>query len=156
MCLLYDFNCRLYSKKPYQLTIALNKCTCIIFRSGQGRIMGKSCYVNAMTQLQTLLDVLQFTFIQSPLLVTQTIVFQLDIQYTPVNLLFISTKVNDIVNVKFEYEIFPALSLHYWKPLHVNVFANGKVVVLGKNSSAALENIRDWLINVITTQYVLD
>ena len=110
--------------------------------------MGKACHENAIAYLHSLLHLFNCSLISPPLRVSQTIVFQVDPLYTPINLLYISKLAQDSC-VRFEYEIFPALSLHFWKPLHVNVFASGKVVVLGKNATSMLVSIHDYLIHVI-------
>jgi len=78
-------------------------------------------------------------------LVSQTYVFKLDANVCPVNLHHIAKLYKNDVNVRFECELFPALSLHYWRPVHVNVFSNGKVVVLGNNSRDLLSSIYNWL-----------
>ena len=144
----HNLKCRSYNKKPPQLTVWFKKCTFVIFRSGKCRIMGNVCIEKAIPYLHTLLHILDCRLISPPLLVSQTIVFQLDPQYTPINLLYISNRVQDS-NVRFEYECFPALSLHFWKPLHVNVFATGKVVVLGNNATNMLVTIYKYLIDTI-------
>lgn len=76
--------------------------------------------------------------------VSQTITFQMDKSLLPINLYNFVNNINNI-NVIFNPEIFPAVSIHYWKPTHVNLFTSGKVVVLGKDSVKLSYDIYEWL-----------
>lgn len=77
--------------------------------------------------------------------VSETVVFQLDSLHLPINLYKFSHEYKKDNRILFEPELFPSLSLHYWKPLHVNVFSTGKVIILGFNASHFVSTIRDWI-----------
>ena len=78
-------------------------------------------------------------------LVSQTYTFLLDNCVLPANLNVLAYAFKNDPNVTFEPEIFPALSIHYWKPIHVNVFSTGKVIVLGRDAYFYLTEIYDWI-----------
>lgn len=133
--------CISYSvRKPHQIVIRFNSCTFLLFSSGTCRIMGKASINIADANLNYIVDLLH-TFIILPLsCVTQTVVFKLNVAH--INL---HKAVNIIPNSMFEAELFPSLVLNHFKPLHVNVFATGKVVVLGKNALCMKSEIENWL-----------
>lgn len=116
----------------------------ILFASGQCRVMGKITYDDACCFIQNIHYI--YSDISNVLhLVSQTVVFKLEDNLCPVNLYHLISEYNNDVNVRFEGEIFPAISLHYWNPVHVNLFASGKVVILGKNALVLKETIHDWI-----------
>lgn len=87
-----------------------------------------------------------YSSIESPLQhVTETVVFNLDSLHVPINLYKFASEFCNDNRIQFEPELFPALCLQLWKPLHVNVFTSGKVIILGKNASDSFCKIRDWL-----------
>lgn len=123
----------------------MKSCTVLLFSTGQFRIMGKASSNRALKVVEQLKPI--YSDINTPLyLVSQTISFQLDTCICPINLYEIAHIFTDDRNITFEAELFPALCLHYWKPLHVNTFSNGKVVILGKNAIDIKHNVEEWII----------
>jgi len=107
-------------------------------------MMGKLSFETAVSTIDSLSDI--YLFIDEPLhLVSQTVVFNLDKVYIPPNLYKIAHELNTDRNVLYEPEIFPALSLYHFKPIHINVFTSGKVVVLGKDALQSAHHIKNWL-----------
>lgn len=93
----------------------------IIFRSGKCRIMG--CR-EPLTNLNSIPFKLQITRIMS---VTATFTTPL-----PVNLFKLGMYCyREKIKYMYEPELFPALRLATFNPLCVNVFASGKVMILG-------------------------
>ena len=69
----------------------------------------------------------------------------MDKSLTPINLYYVANHFKHDTNVSFNPEVFPALSLHYWNPIHVNIFSTGKIIVLGNNSINLLTEIYEWI-----------
>ena len=102
--------------------------------------MGKDDFTTVCFLLNNIIKCID-TYIITPLtLSTQTICFQLDIEH--INL---HNAAKHIPQSMYTAELFPALSINVWYPLHVNVFASGKVVVLGKGSLRMKSTIEEWL-----------
>jgi len=135
---------KLTKTKPIQIIIRLHACTILLFRYGQFRIMG---HVN-FNVVKFLTNILQpiYKCIQIPIsYVSETVVFQLDKCLIPVNLYHMNFAFKNDYNIQFEPELFPALTIHYWKPIHVNLFSSGKVIVLGKDAMTKCTEIYEWL-----------
>lgn len=106
--------------------------------------MGKTNLTDASHFIENLTHI--YCSIITPIhLVSQTVTFQLASCMVPVNLYKIARYCNEDRNVLFEPELFPAINLLHWKPLHVNLFANGKVIILGRNALDYVETIDDWI-----------
>ena len=126
--------------KPHQVVIKLPNCTFLLFSTGAFRFMGKGNFNTVQYYLTNILEHLS-TYIIAPLSCsTQTISFQLNT--TQINL---HQFVKRVPHCLFEVELFPAVTIDVWYPLHVNVFATGKVVVLGKNALCKKCEIENWL-----------
>lgn len=102
--------------------------------------MGKASVKYATHIFHFLVSLLD-SYIITPLsLVSQTAVFKLNVVH------FNLHKFVDIIpNTMFEAELFPSLVINHFKPLHVNVFATGKVVVLGKDALRRIPEIETYL-----------
>lgn len=105
--------------------------------------MGKVTYSYACTLLDHITSILNSIIVVPLILITETIVFNLRM-HTPLNLHLLVRKIK---HSTFETELFPALSIDLWKPIHVNVFSTGKVIVLGKDSSTMKVEIENWLLD---------
>jgi TATA-box binding protein (TBP) (component of TFIID and TFIIIB) len=116
--------------KPSQLVIKDEKGTIIFFRNGKMRIMG--C-----------IDELDATF----LAYKYTMMLDDDYNFQPVYLQSMTVRVTFNGNVRinlvkfaressslplqFEPELFPAVLLKKYKPISVNVFSSGKIIMCG-------------------------
>ena len=109
-------------QSPQSLTYKSNDGeTLLVFASGKCRVMGCKKHISHPTNMFPI--PIQITHIQS---VTAT----LDLGYT-LNLYALAKQIG-MKRCIFEPEIFPALRLtRDFAPLCVNVFASGKVVILG-------------------------
>lgn len=137
-------NIRLCKCKPKQLILRMETFSILIFTTGQCRLMGRI----SLEQAQSVIKSLSFIYhtIITPLQqVSQTVVLQMPSKYVPINLYKLANDFKHDINIQFEPELFPSLSLHYWKPLHVNVFSTGKVIILGCNASNFVKTIYEWL-----------
>jgi len=121
-----------------------DKCaTMIIFPSGKCRVMGikkpLTCYMNLPLKVEKLK-------IQS---ITITTNFHSDI-----NLIKLA-KVLPPRSFWFEPEIFPALRLLCFNPLCVNIFASGKVVIMGLKHISKHDTIVRKVLRTINNAYIL-
>lgn len=137
-------NITLLKKLPLQIIIRFEKGTLLLFSGGQFRFMGKISH-NFTIDIIKHINYIYSDVIMPPYLVSQTVVFKVLDECCPLNLHHIASIFKDDKYVRFENELFPALSLYYWKPVHVNVFSTGKVVVLGKDAVKLLSYIDTWL-----------
>ena len=127
---------------PMQIVIKFVHTTFLLFNSGKCRFMGKSDLNTVSIILDNIVKCLD-TSISIPLTIsTQTVSFQLDVVH-----LNLHNIAKCIPNCMFEAELFPALTIDLWKPLHVNVFASGKVIILGKDSVHMKPVIEEWLLS---------
>ena len=110
--------------------------------------MGKCDIYEANAYLYDIADMLDIVVTSELCNVSNTIVFNV---HEPLNIYRIAHLYNDCKSVSYEPELFHALSLHYWQNCFVNVFASGKVVVLGKNSIIYINDIIDWITDNICT-----
>lgn len=137
-------NC-IYTKTiPMQIILKFPTCTMLLFNSGNLRIMGKASYANASFILSCI------SFIYSDITtslscVSQTVVFQVPTLLCPIPLYTFKNAFPNELAVQYEPELFTALSIKYWKPIHVNLFSTGKVVVLGKDALKYKSDIDEWL-----------
>ena len=126
--------------RPRQVVIKFDNCTFLLFGTGVFRFMGKADYFTVSNLLDDIIKNLD-TYVITPLSVsTQTIAFKLNVH--ELNLHVIA---QTVPNISFEAELFPAISLNFWYPLHVNVFSSGKVVVLGKDALQKKCEIEEWI-----------
>lgn len=141
--LFYD-NTVYSGKRPQQLIIKQKTCTVLIFGSGKVRIMGRACIEEAQCIFDNLICILDVSVIESLYKVSETVVLNLN----KTNINFYKS-ISHLQPCTLELELFPALSLERWKPLHVNLFSTGKVVILGREAMNKKDEIRDWLMNNI-------
>ena len=116
-------------KTPYQLVIKDVKGTLMLFASGKFRTMG------CIDELEA--SFLPFVYLQKlspepfthlPALTLQSYTLKYDLGFR-VNLKKLS--VVEGLSCVYEPELFPALRLKDFKPLSVNIFTTGKVMVCG-------------------------
>lgn len=132
---------KLFEYKPKQLVIRTkNKFTCIIFSSGSIRFMG-NCNLDSCNEFLKFIDFLYTDIITPIFKVSETIYIN---TYKHINLhIFAKNHCSKLIT--FEPELFSAISIHKWNPIHVNIFHNGKIIVLGKNASLFVSEIVDYV-----------
>lgn len=141
-------NIKLTTTLPFQIVIRIESCTLLLFSSGQFRIMGR---VSDPNSILACIDFI-YSDIHTPIqLVSQTLAFI--ISYSSINLHSTKRILSHDPNILFEPELFCALCLNHWKPVHVNVFSTGKVVILGKYSMKYADEISKWIqCNILSIQ----
>lgn len=130
----FKFNCG----KPRQYVVKCPNCTLVIFQTGNCRIMGCKTEIN----FKKLPYKIQNLGIQS---VTVT-----DNLHRSVHLYKLKEKLG--IEAMFEPELFPGLRYEKYNPLCVNVFASGKIVILGLKTIKfhnIVEEIKSNLIKAI-------
>ena len=121
--------------KPSQVVDKSGKYTIIFFRSGNCRIMGCKKPLEKYD--------LQYD-IENIRMQSLSVVVNLGIT---INLY----KLSKLTRCWFEPELFPALRLNKYDPICVNVFASGKVVILGLKNL----NYKGYVDNIISDLYNL-
>ena len=115
-------NSKLYNNRPCMLLLKDVDGTLMIFASGKFRIMGMVDELEAAFKVIDVFSKLGYGF---PAIKLQTMTVKFRI--TPVNLYVLSK----LIESQLELEIFPALLIKKYKPISVNVFASGAVVICG-------------------------
>ena len=119
-------------KKPRQCVKKCKDYSIIIFQSGKCRIMG--------CKKPLIESTLPFKITNIRL---QSITVTANLNRT-VNLYRLAERMKSM----FEPELFPALRCLDFNPLCVNVFASGKVVILGIRTFDYKENVNNILLNI--------
>lgn len=143
-CLLQVFfdSLKFCNHRPKQIVIRIKKnFTCLIFTSGQVRFMG-NCDLVSCNEIINFIDFI-YSDVLTPLhKVSETVLVNLN---TSINLHEFVGKFYCNNYIKFEPEIFPAVSLYFWSPIHVNLFYNGKIIILGNNASTFVSEIINFI-----------
>ena len=109
--------------------------------------MGKCTYNDCLVLFNTVASYISSKIITPLYVVSRTLVSQVPLQFCPLNLQILIKQFDNNINVQFEPELFPALSLKIWPGCHVNIFSTGKIIVLGKNSTVHKDSIYTWIMN---------
>lgn len=107
--------------------------------------MGKTDYDSASSIFINVANALNVIIVHNLVNVSNTIITQAPTVFCPLNLYSIALKYGDYSNVRYEPELFHSLSLHIWENCHVNIFASGKIVLLGRNSKSCINDVLQWL-----------
>ena len=109
--------------KPYQLVVKDNKGTLVIFSNGKFRVMGCIDELEASFLAFAHVEKLGANF---PIITLQSHTLRADVGF-PINLFTLSRNVACV----YEPELFPSLRLKEYKPICVNIFNTGKIMVCG-------------------------
>ena len=118
---------------PRQLIIKDEECTILLFPSGKFRVMG--CCDEMEAALLLYKYAAYFTY-ELPETSLQSMSFKIDFK-TPVNLY----KLSNLVRSRLELELFSGLMIDHYLPVSVNVFANGKMMVMGVRDKDIIHKI---------------
>lgn len=124
---LYELNANLPNSKfhkhrPCMVVLKEDGATIMIFASGKFRIMGMIDEVDSAFKVCSVFSKLGYGF-PSIKIQTMTVTFRIK----SVNLFDLAK----LIESQLELEIFPALMIKKYKPISVNVFASGAVVICG-------------------------
>jgi TATA-box binding protein (TBP) (component of TFIID and TFIIIB) len=115
-------NSKHYTHKPVMVLLKEDGATMMIFGSGKFRIMGMVDELDATFKVISVFSKIGYGF---PVIKLQTMTVKFRIK--PVNLTFLSK----LIESQLELELFPALLIKKYKPISVNVFSSGAVVICG-------------------------
>src|SRR3981189_289507 len=134
-----------HQKQPEQLVIKFDDgCTMLIFKSGKFRIMGGK--IDELTAHCNIISVTCKHHNNIPEIILQTMTLVYSYSH-PIKLAKLST----LIKCYFNTECFPAVQITKFKPIHVNVFASGKVIICGIKDVEDAKNIKnelDSLVNI--------
>ena len=122
-------------KPPEQLIIKFfDGSTMLVFKTGKFRIMGGK-WIN---DLDAHFNIFRVTLLcdDIPIIKLQTMTAVIQLPHK-VNLALLADNVESYYNA----ESFPAVHVETYKPLNVNVFASGKVVIMGLKQESIVQNI---------------
>jgi TATA-box binding protein (TBP) (component of TFIID and TFIIIB) len=121
---------KLYVGRPTQLKIKCsNNIVCLLFSKGAIRIMGKGINLCDATSI-LFTEILPLFTNARPMLEVQTMTF---VGYTgfEVNLKKFANDFDNELQTFYNFEIFSALRINKFKPISVNLFSSGKIVLCG-------------------------
>ena len=126
--------------KPRQLIVKDPKGTLVLFGSGKFRTMGCIDYFEASSLACKYLEKAVYPFLSFPFIDLQSYTLKCQLGFH-VNL----EKMASSVPCVYEPELFPALRLKQYKPVCVNVFTTGKVVICGLKDLQQVHDIMKYL-----------
>lgn len=129
---------KVYNNTPTMKLYKINNCTMLLFANGKSRIMGKPTSINDFIENNSFL-------ISNLKLVTMTVTYTLPYK---VNLHKISKPFS------YEFELFNAAYIKL--PEHVNIFASGKIVILGVKSELRARNIITIIESLLLPFYIIE
>src|SRR5271156_4204195 len=122
-------NSKLHTK-PTQLLVKSEQGAVLIFRTGSIRIMGCNDELDAMFLAYTYLLTLDETC-DLPPIYTQSMTVKVAFNnVTIINLTKFARECTSLA-LQYEPELFPAVLLKKYKPISVNVFSTGKIMICG-------------------------
>ena len=135
-------------KQPEQLVIKFNDgSTMLMFKTGKFRIMGKVDELSAHCNVLLVTSLLHaYPEVQ---LQTMTVVYAY-----PYRILL--DKLSLLIKCHYDLENFPAVQITKYKPIHVNVFASGKVIICGIKDLHDAKNIETELDNIIMCTFLIN
>ena len=135
---------KLYSGRPEMLLLCLkNGRNVQLFRRGTVQILGRLTHDEAEEMRLDLLHRLQI--VTSIPLVISNIVISAQLNKNPC----LRKLAHSNNHIFYEIELFPAALIRKWRPAHVAVFHNGKVIVTGVKSMSECETIFSQLLSYL-------
>lgn len=140
--LLLSYNdVKFHETTPIQVIVKFECCTFLLFSTGKCRFMGNADISTVNNYLNDIINSINASIITHPELKSQTVVFSLG---RPINLLC-----QVIPHSLYEPELFPAIAIYKFKPLHVNLFSSGKVIILGHDALNMKCTIENYLHSIL-------
>jgi TATA-box binding protein (TBP) (component of TFIID and TFIIIB) len=135
--------------KPSQLVIKDPKGTIIFFSNGKMRIMGCNDELEATFLCYKYTAMLDSDCIFQPVY-QQTMTVKVTLNYN-INLhYFAKICFAYMSNLQYEPELFPAVLLKSYKPISVNVFSSGKIIICGVKDIQQVDDIMRDLIGYLS------
>ena len=131
---------KLYKGRPRMLTCRIEPgITLQVFPRGSVQLLGGNVLNNHMRIYRDVLLPLFNGHLTLPIIETMTVVC-----YSGRSFNFSSIMTN--AHVMYEVELFPALQVSLWKPVHMTVFHNGKIILTGIKDLRQVQKMCDLLI----------
>ena len=124
--------------RPSMVRVKDENATILFFNSGKFRVMGCNSIKNAKTCVQKYIDQPS-----NPKLKLQSMTAKMKLNHD-VNVYKLAEKVKCF----YKPELFPAVTITKYKPIIVNVFKSGSIVVCGAKNHKILKSIKKEIINV--------
>ena len=125
--------------KPSQLVIKDEKGTVICFSNGKMRIMGCIDELEATFLVYKYTMMLDNDFNFQPVY-SQSMTVRV-VYNSPINLIKYSNESTSSLPLQYEPELFPAVHIKKYKPISVNVFSSGKIIMCGIRDIQQVEDI---------------
>lgn len=125
-------NSDLHVGRPTQLKVVCPhnaNVVCLIFGRGAIRIMGKGI-IDICDAYMILFDILPYFTTETPTLEVQTMTFTATVS-APINLIKFAETWKTELNTHASFELFSALQINKFRPIAVNLFSTGKLVICG-------------------------
>lgn len=146
-------NSKLYRGRPQMLVVKMsNGRNLQMFQNGTVQILGALSHSSAQSMRSELQRILRRIWKRENCLIS----------HLSVDNIVISTQLNKDITfanihasnheLSYEPEIFPAVLINHWLPVHVAVFHNGKVIITGLKSEIQADNILDSIFAYVHTQ----
>src|SRR5271156_5890180 len=132
-------NSKLHTK-PTQLVVKSEQGTILIFRTGRIRIMGCNDELDAMFLAYTYLMTLHETCNFPPIYAQSMTVKVAFNNITCINLIKYSSECTSLP-LQYEPELFPVVLLKKYKPISVNIFSMGKIMMCSVRDIQQVHNI---------------
>lgn len=125
-------NSQLFTGRPTQLKVTFynDKIVCLLFGKGAIRIMGKVNLDRAYDILFFILSHFSCPEIPSPVLELQTMTYTANFEQQ-INLVKFDKDFQVPLKTHASFEIFSALQINAYRPITVNLFSSGKMVICG-------------------------
>ena len=147
---IFPTNSKLYKGRPTQLKITMTdeNVICLIFGKGAIRLMGKGLVTanddddDMLSAYMTLFSITEKFTPEKPNLhiQTMTVVSNLPSAINLPNFVSKSTKFSKL-KLHYDFELFSAVSVQNYAPIHVNIFASGKIVICGIKTTKQVDTI---------------
>jgi TATA-box binding protein (TBP) (component of TFIID and TFIIIB) len=115
--------------------------TMLVFKSGKFRIMGGK--IDDLTAYFNIFKVAELCTHKTPKIILQTMTSTFSFPHK-VNLALLANNIESHYNA----ESFPAVHIRKFKPLNVNVFASGKVIITGLKEEEVARDIECTLLTL--------
>jgi TATA-box binding protein (TBP) (component of TFIID and TFIIIB) len=148
---------KLHLGRPTQLKIQVGDITCLIFSKGAIRLMGKGVINNLCLAYLTLYDILEKVVEtnERPVLELQTMTAVANIG-SPINLPKFEKTHSQSLRTFANFELFSAVQILKYRPVSVNLFSSGKLVLCGCKSEQQAQGIIDDILFYIQIMQELE
>ena len=143
--------CKFQTKQPQQLIVKFKDgCTLLFFTTGKFRVNAKR--VSRARAIRRARIITRLKTIRTPTMELQTMTAVYTLPHKII-LIKLADMLQDLKRkpvMHFEPEIFPAVQIIKYKPIHINVFASGSIVICGLKSRKYATKLINGLMPALT------